>query len=207
MKHFALMAAMLLCSLSMSAQVVQIDGIWYKLLEWYDHSAAVAVPQDGTKYSGAISIPSSVMYEGEEYRVDSIDSYVFQNCDGLTSVTILGNITGGLYDDVCYAFKDCNNLECVTLNCPTVGTWFSGMTSIKEIVLDENVTEVESAAFEGCTGLERVTMDCSNVGNWFQKNTAINEVVLGNNVKEFVAGAFGGCSGLAPLLWVRTWLR
>lgn len=201
MKHFALMAAMLLCSLSMSAQVVQIDGIWYKLLEWYDHSAAVAVPQDGTKYSGAISIPSSVMYEGEEYRVDSIDSYVFQNCDGLTSViipegmsvigegtfknciglnsihipesvtsiengafdgcssltsvTILGNITGGLYDDVCYAFKDCNNLECVTLNCPTVGTWFSGMTSIKEIV----------------------------------------------------AGAFGGCSGLAPLLWVRTWLR
>ena len=41
-----------------------------------------------TKPTGALTIPSSVTYNGTTYNVTSIDEYTFYECGGLTSVTV-----------------------------------------------------------------------------------------------------------------------
>ena len=42
------------------------------------------------------------------------------------------------------------------MNTATVGRWFEGKTSIKEIVLGSDVTSIEHSAFYGCSGLTSI---------------------------------------------------
>ena len=45
------------------------------------------------KYEGNIVIPESVNYDGKTYRVTDIGDYAFDDCTGLTSVTIPNSVT------------------------------------------------------------------------------------------------------------------
>ena len=60
-----------------------IDGIYYSFTE----SEAVVVAGN-TAYRGKVVIPSSVTYEGKTYPVGAIGENAFQNCTGLTAVSI-----------------------------------------------------------------------------------------------------------------------
>jgi hypothetical protein len=82
-------------------------------------------------------IPTTVSYEGETYRVNSIGNDAFRNCSGLTSVTIPEGVTS-IGD---YAFSGC-----------------SGLTSV---TIPEGVTEISTAAFYGCTYLQDLTLPSS----------------------------------------------
>ena len=44
-------------------------------------------------YSGSIVIPSTVTYSGTTYSVTSIGDAAFEDCSGLTSVTIPNSVT------------------------------------------------------------------------------------------------------------------
>ena len=46
----------------------------------------------------------------------------------------------------------CSSLASVTLLCKNVYAWFSGLASINEITLSENVTSIGNSAFENCSG-------------------------------------------------------
>ena len=52
------------------------------------------------EYSGTVVIPEYVDYEGSTYRVTSIGDGAFNDCSGLTSITIPNSVTS--IDD--YAF-------------------------------------------------------------------------------------------------------
>ncbi len=61
---------------------------------YFDKSKnTVAVTSASQMYSGEVAIPSSVTYNGTTYSVISIESYAFQNCSGLTSITIPNSVT------------------------------------------------------------------------------------------------------------------
>ena len=60
----------------------------------------VAVTYKGTsysqysgEYSGAVTIPESVTYNGVTYSVTTIDNSAFRDCSRLTSVTIPNSVT------------------------------------------------------------------------------------------------------------------
>ena len=75
-------------SISASADVVEVDGIYY------DISETTATVTDGdNKYSGDIVIPESITYNGSKYSVTSIGDWAFSFCSGLTSVTIPNSVT------------------------------------------------------------------------------------------------------------------
>ena len=52
--------------------------------------------------------------------------------------------------------------------CKNVYAWFSGLASINEITLSENVTSIGNSAFENCSGLKTVTLGNSitSIGDW-----------------------------------------
>ena len=84
-----------LLSLPMLALTVEKNGICYEL----DKTAkqATVIAKRGGKYSGSIRIPETVL-SGLTYSVTSIGVAAFQDCSGLTSVTIPNSVTsiGGL---------------------------------------------------------------------------------------------------------------
>ena len=84
--------------------------------------------------------------------VTNIGSYTFSECSGLTSVTIPNSVTSIGNN----AFNGCNKLEKIYLNTATVGRWFAGKTSIKEIMLGSDVTSIKNSAFYGCSGLTSI---------------------------------------------------
>ena len=86
-------------SISASADVVEVDGIYY------DISGTTATVTSGdNKYSGDIVIPESITYNNSKYSVTSIGRSAFSGCSGLTSVTIPNSVTSIGYS----AFEDCN---------------------------------------------------------------------------------------------------
>ena len=86
-------------SISASADVVEVDGIYY------DISGTTATVKSGdNKYSGDIVIPESITYEHSKYSVTSIGDWAFSFCSGLTSITIPNSVTS-IGDR---AFRVCN---------------------------------------------------------------------------------------------------
>ena len=57
-------------------------------------------------YSGSITIPSSITYNGSTYQVVRIGEYAFCNCLSVTSITIPNSVT----TIEANAFKNCPNL-------------------------------------------------------------------------------------------------
>ena len=88
-KHLLFVFATLLPLLA-SAEKVEIEGIWYDLAS---NKTAEVTGSDDAEYSGSITIPATVTYDGVEYNVTSIGSSAFEDCGGLTSITIPERVT------------------------------------------------------------------------------------------------------------------
>ena len=82
-----------------------------------------------------------------------------------------------------FAFYQCSGLTSVTLLCKEIGAWFSGLKSIKEVVIGNEVTSIAQQAFAGCSGLQKVYSKVEDVfginKNTFDTNTY-------NNAKLYV---------------------
>ena len=79
----------------------EVDGIYYNI-----NGNKVTVTS-GSGYSGDITIPEAVTYDGTTYTVTSIGYMAFYNCSGLTSVTIPKSVET-IYSN---AFVGCNSLQ------------------------------------------------------------------------------------------------
>ena len=69
---------------------VLIDGVYYNLIS---ASKTATVVNGSTSYTGAVTIPASVLYDSDNYSVTTIASDAFKDCTGLTSVSIPSSIT------------------------------------------------------------------------------------------------------------------
>ena len=130
--RFSLLLLALLLPATATAHDFEVDGIYYNI---NGNEATVTYKGKsffyGNEYSGHVTIPATVTYNGTTYSVTSIGYGAFYLCDGLCGelhipgrVTIIG-------DSV---FSSCSGL--------------SG-----ELHLPDNVTAIGDWAFSGCTGL------------------------------------------------------
>ena len=146
MKKILLFLMMTLLPMVASADPVEIDGIYYNLLEG---KKGAEVTKNPNKYTGSVNIPASVSYNGVEYSVTTIDFYAFMSCTGLTSVTIPNSVTiikAG-------AFESCTGLTSVTIpnSVKTIGNYvFRNCTSLVSITIPNSVTTIYDHTFLNC---------------------------------------------------------
>ena len=93
-----------LFSISASAGVVEVDGIYYDIT-----GTTATVTSGDNKYSGDIVIPESITYNNSKYSVTSIGEWAFAFCSGLTSITIPNSVTSIGNS----AFSECSGLTSV----------------------------------------------------------------------------------------------
>ena len=177
-----------------------IDGIYYNL--YSDYTAEVTkTPDDSPKYSGAITIPTSVMYNTAAYSVTSIGDEAFDNCRSLTSVTIPNSVTSIGNS----AFADCNGLTSITIpnSVTSIGIYaFLDCTSLTSITIPNRVTTLSRAAFTNCISLTSVTIPNSVLsigGDVFRDCSGLTSITIPNSVTTIGSRAFAGCSGLTSL--------
>ena len=148
------------------------------------------------------NIPASVTYNEITYSVTSIGDWAFENCTGLTSVTIPNSVTSiGRW-----AFYNCHSLTSVTIpnSVTSIGNEaFWGCSNLTSVTIPNSVTSIGSSAFYECSGLTSVTIPNSvtSIGyGAFNGCTGLTgELVIPNSVTSIGNSAFYGCSGLTSV--------
>ena len=100
MKHLniTMLLLVLLSMMDIKVNASIIDGINYSINNKNKTASVVE-----SSYTGHISIPESIEYNGEKYDVTSIGAGAFRHCSGLTSLTIPKSVKV-IYDN---SFEDC----------------------------------------------------------------------------------------------------
>lgn len=121
---------MLLNTLSASAYPYdfKVDGIAYHYI--YGSARSVYVTYGGD-YTGPVTIPKSVTYDGFTYSVTRIGDDAFRGCTGLTSVTIPNSVTSIGSD----AFDGCRYLRYMQLMCTTPPSISSNLIPSGTVIL------------------------------------------------------------------------
>ena len=185
-KQLFLLILMSIMSVSAFAEDAVINGIKYSLNN--ETLQAKVIRNYDNKYSGNITIPETVDYNGKTYSLTSIGSSAFFNCTGLTSVTIP------------------NSVIIIRNNA------FSGCSALTSITIPNSIEYIGESAFAGCSALTSITVEKGNLAYNSRENcnavidSETNELILGckntvipNSVTSIGNYAFYGCYGLTSV--------
>lgn len=200
MKKITFLFLMTLLSLMVSAYDAQIDGIFYK----FDSSAKTASVTYGNfyynSYTGIVTIPATIEYNGVTYDVTTIGTQAFDGCSNL-KVTIPNSVTTIGYS----AFSGCSGLTSIEIpnSVTTIGGYaFYGCSGLRSVTIPNSVTSIGGSAFSGCKGVTSIKISNSVTtieDRTFEGCSRLTSVTIPNNVTTIGSEAFKGCSNLSSI--------
>lgn len=199
------------------------NGLNYKVLSWEDHTVEV---DENRRATNDIIIPSSVIYDNDNYTVTSIGEdvfsrcpitsvsipntvtkiggYAFSNCTSLTSISIPNSVTE--IDE--YAFRECTKLTSISLP-NTLTTIAKGVfyecSSLSSVVIPITVTSISEDAFNFCSTLTSISISntVTEIGNYaFSNCESLTSVSIPNSVTKIGYNAFSYCPNLTSVYYV-----
>lgn len=212
----SLAIATLLASFTASAHDFVVDGIYYNAgttTAWVTFSGANSGTVDD-EYSGIVTIPETVTYNGSTYNVTDIEVEAFKDCDNVTEITIPKSISKIGYN----AFSGCSNLNTVNFNatnCHTMGyeygstfyPVFWNCPNLTTLNIGDNVTRIPNCAFYGCSGIKEVTIpeavteigfySFANCSDLYTVNFNAQKCISGGYVHYYYV--FAKCASLSTL--------
>ena len=164
-------------------EAVNNDGVTIYYIWANEANTELAVSYFGSyyyssQYTGNVVIPESVDYNGNTYPVTSIGIHAFEDCYGMTSVTIGNNVTS-IGEN---AFSGCKGLTSVTIpnNVESIGSYaFSGCSGLTSVTIPNSVESIGSYAFSSCNGLNSVIIGSSvlSIGKNAFNNTFLKKTI------------------------------
>ena len=169
----------MICSITY-AYDFEVDGLCYNIIASDQVEVTYRNYKDDTNYSGDIQIPETVVYNNVTYRVTSIGSMAFYNCQ-LTSVTIPNTITT-ISDG---AFANCY-----------------GLTG--QLTIPNSITSIGESAFFDCLNLTGSLVIPNSVktigdGAFYHCYNLTGPLIIPNSIKSIGRQTFAFCSGLTSL--------
>ena len=208
-----LLAARILCallaafiSLSASAYDFEVDGIYYNITSTTDKTVAVTYKNNGNAgnyndadtYSGTVTVPSIIAYNGTSYSVTGINYNAFDGCTALIEVILPSTITSIGSS----AFYECKNLKAVNIpeGIQTIGYLaFGCCSSLEQIVLPETVTSIAFSAFNGCSKLTKANIPegvTKIEDSTFRNCSSLQSITIPSIVKAIGTYVFQFCNAL-----------
>lgn len=130
----------------------------------------------------------------------------FENCTGLTSITIPNSVTS----IGAYAFDACKGLTSITIpdRVTNIGAGaFRDCTGLTSVTIPNSVTNISYSAFRDCSGLTSVTIGNSvtSIGyDAFYGCHGLTNITIPDSVTSIGQGAFQYCTGLTTVNWNAT---
>ena len=181
-------------SLSIVTIPNNVTSIGSSAFSYCNNLTSVNIPSNVTTIgSGAFQGCNKITSIIIPNSVTDIGSWAFQRCSSLTSITI----GGGVKSIGNMAFYLSDAIEKVTLLCSNVESWFSGKSTLKKVILGDNVISIGNGAFMGCSGLSSIIIPNSvtSIGNRaFERCSSLTSVTIPNSVTSIGDDAFWQCS-------------
>ena len=131
----------------------EVDGINYKIIDAI--AQTVRVVQSVDKYQGVVFVSETVTYSGITYSVTEIGKSAFDDCTGLTSVTIPNSVT----EIGSYAFRNTgwyNNQLDGVLYLDNCCLGYKGDEPTGSLSINSGTRLIANAAFKNCRGLDDI---------------------------------------------------
>lgn len=147
-----------------------VGGIYYKKTSSNTASVCRSIDEPSGDYTGTVTIPATVTYNGTTYKVTGIDANAF--ClSSVTKVNIGSNVT-------------------------TIGSDAFLLSGLTSITIPNNVTSMGKSAFEGCNKLQSASIGTgiTTISECAFMYSALTSITIPNNVKTIEKEAFHGCS-------------
>ncbi len=143
-----------------TAHELEVDSICYNIINSTAKTLEVTYrgSSRSNSYSGTVTIPSSVIYDGTTYSVIEIGDYAFYGCDSLRSITIPNTVKS----IESQAFNNCAALESVIIGDSVTRIEekaFYGCTSLTSLTIPGSVTHIGARAFMNCNKLEHLRLE------------------------------------------------
>jgi len=167
-----------------------IDGLKYK----YEKGSLKVIGYDHVFFSGIAHVISKLIYNGRTMNVTSIGNGAFNNCNGLTSVTIPNSVTS--IDNE--AFCDCRSLTSVTIPNSVTSIGYnafygcSGLTSV-------HITDLSAWCKIDFFGIEGIPNPLYYAHHLYINGKEIKNLIIPNDITTIKENAFEGCTGLTSI--------
>ena len=166
----------------------------------------------GGTYTGAVTIPASVSYNSISYSVTSIGNYAFDQCTGLSSITIPGSVTS----IGSYAFYGCTGLSSISIpsSVTSIGKYAftfnsclffvnsnnSNFSSNDDVLYNKNQSTLIQCPVSK-TGSFAIPSTVTSIAEGaFESCSGLTSVSLHNSVTSIGDHAFESCTGLTSLI-------
>ena len=169
------------------------SGQWKYVLE----DGGATITGYAKEPSGDLVIPGEI----DGYPVTGIGESAFEECDGITSVTIPEGVTS--VGD--YAFWACKGITSATVpkGVTNIGKGvFSSCKSLTSVTIPDSVTSISDGAFEWCGRLTGVAIPVGVVSigeRAFAYCEGLASITIPKSVTSIGISAFVGCTGLTSV--------
>ena len=186
--------------IAMMAYDYEVDGIFYNLNNNAKTAEVTYESSTSYPYSGEVVIPSSILYNGITYSVTRIGSFAFEDCTGLTAITIPSGVK--IIGD--HAFYECSGLTSINIpsGVTSIGEYaFYDCSSLTDIVIPNSMTFIGESAFCRCSSLTSINIPNSvtRIESWTFNNTGLTEIEIPNSVTSIGSYALYDCPDLTSV--------
>ena len=215
MKYLITCLMAILCTLSTYARLIEVDDIYYNILNSNQVEVTYLNSWDVSHYPGlkSLTLPESILHDATYYQVVGIGSNAFRSCDSLQSV-VLPSTLRYIGDE---AFYNCSLLDSVLIprSVDSIGVRiFAKCVSLTSLSVAEGNTRydsrnssnviVETASNTLIAGCQTsvIPRSIEHIADWaFWGCNHLNSLNIPSNVQSIGNNSFLDCDSITSILW------